>query len=262
MAALKTTFDHYIKNPAIVGTSTIQNNLLKDNYSIRFDTLLVREGGNLRYKLYKDSKGNKYIHIKIPSELIPNFYYDVVIEFVESTILSVTSSLEKNNIKFFSNDPAFIFTYAYAFNKNGLIIDSLKNKLPKECLENKANVKNPRSNIGPVKSFYFAYFFIKLKKLFSKSNWKNISDLNDGTFDKTIVHASRKIDDRIRLGKKIPKTKSNTNKRTADNRSEVYTSKNVKFTKKVEIVKKTPSVKKSSFVKITKPISKSRKSKR
>lgn len=261
MAALKTTFDHYIKNPAIVGTSTIQATLLKDNYAIRFDTLLVREGGNLQYKLYKDSKGNKYIHAKIPSESIPNFYYDVVIEFVESAILSVTTSLEKNNIKFFSNDPAFIFNYAYAFNKNGLIIDSLKNKLPKECLENKAIVRNPKSNIGAVKSFYFLYFFMKLKKLFSKSNWKVVSDLNDGTFNKIIVHASRKIDDRIRLGKKIPKNKP-TNKRITDNRSEVYTSKNIKFVKKAETVKKVSSSKKSSFVKITKPISRTRKSKR
>lgn len=262
MAALKTTFDHYIKNPAIVGTSTIQYNLLKDNYSARFDTTLVREGGELKYKLYKDEDGNRYIHMKVPSEVVPNFFYDVIIEFIDSSLLSVLPTLSKNNVKFYSNDPAFVFNYAYAFNKNGLLIDSLKSKLPKEALENRAIVRNPRSNIGPIKSFYFCYFYMEMKNLFLKIKWTDEATLKKNTFNATVKNAADKIDERIRLGKQISKQEPDHKPKPSIDREKSYTSKNVKFSKKAQKVVKAKTakvVKTAKKVKSIKPISKAKK---
>lgn len=197
---LTTTFDGYIKNPAILGNATFQYKFIEESYSHRFDKTLMREGGSLQYFLYVDKDGNRYLHMKVPSEAVPNFFYDVVIEFVSSTLTTVLPTLGKNDIKFFSNDPAFVYTYAYAFNIHGLLIDSLKNKLPKECLKSRAVVKNPNANIGNVKSFYFCYFYARLKDLMYKIKWTALEQkLKADTFKTTIQHASDKIADRQRL---------------------------------------------------------------
>ena len=267
MAVLKTTFDHYIKNPAIVGTSSLMYTIYAKSFSDRFDVVLMREGGEINYTLYEDKSGNRYIHAKIPSEVVPKFYYDIVIEFMDDTMLSVLPSLERYDIKFFSNDPAFSFNYVYAFNKSGLLIDILKPKLSKEALENRAIVRNPKSNIGPVKAFYFMYYFMKIKKLFSKSNWTNVKELKPGTFNKLIENADKKIAERIELGKEYKHQKPSKKEIKQDEaiRRELYGSPQVRFVNKAKPVKKASGVRKAptaKSVRKTKTVSRSRKSKR
>lgn len=249
MAVLKTTYEHYINNPSIVGTSILPFKLVLANYAARFDKVLVREGGELQYKQYVDSKGNRFIHVKVPSEVVPKFYYDVVIEFMDQTMLTVLPSLEKYNVKFFSNDPAFIFTYAYAFNKSGLLIDELKDKLPKECLENKAVVRNPNSNIGAVKSFYFCYLFLKLRGLFSKLKWSKQAPLNPGTFAHTIQNGETKIADRQRLGAQHKDNKPGKSliKKSTPNKKK-YESNSMRFVNKAKPVKKVRTAKRVKIV--------------
>ena len=73
------TYDQYIKNP--MGGSVVTNRqVLMDMYNQKWNDLLVRENGKINYYLYRD-KGNYYLHFKIPSEVVPKFYYDTVALF-------------------------------------------------------------------------------------------------------------------------------------------------------------------------------------
>ena len=74
-------FDKYIDNPS-GGSSVVTNrNMYKEMYKQKFNAVLVREQGKINYSVYKakDNTDSYFIHMKIPSEVIPKFYYDVVI---------------------------------------------------------------------------------------------------------------------------------------------------------------------------------------
>ena len=78
---MEMTFDQYIQNPmgkenAVISNRTMYRNL----YQEKLDKILVREAGNIEIKAYH--VGKRYIcYLKIPSEVVPKFYYDVLIEF-------------------------------------------------------------------------------------------------------------------------------------------------------------------------------------
>lgn len=186
------TFDDYIKNP--LGTSVMANarEMYRSMYVEKLDKLLVREGGKINYKLYK-SDSKYYCHMKIPSETVKEFYYDVVIEFTKpkDKDLKIDRTLKKYDVRFYSNDPAFVFTFAHAFIKNGLFIDSLKDKMSKEAIKKTASVKNPNNEVGYVKTLYFAYLYMVRKNLFEKMFY--LDKYNEKILKGDILDADTKI---------------------------------------------------------------------
>ena len=157
--AKEMTFDKYIDNPS--GGSVFTNrNMYKTMYKDKFDKILLREQGAIKYALYidKDNIDSHYVHLKIPSEVISNFYYDVVIQlYTNNNSIKNEASLRRYSVKFYSNDPAFVYTFAHSFNKNGLFISDLESKMSRQALRHKATVKNPKDDIWYVKSLFFAY---------------------------------------------------------------------------------------------------------
>ena len=118
-------FDKYIDNPS-GGSSVVTNrNMYKEMYKQKFNAVLVREQGKINYSVYKakDNTDSYFIHMKIPSEVIPKFYYDVVIRLY-TTVNSkkASSNLKSYAVQFYSNDPAFVYTFAHAFSKNKIFI--------------------------------------------------------------------------------------------------------------------------------------------
>jgi len=204
------TFDEYIKNPMGKNNAVYsQRGVYKDLYTQKFDTVLVRDAGRIMYTLYKDSDKRYLIHLKIPSELIGKFYYDVVIEYITSnTAVAAENNLNSYETKFFSNDPAFVFTHAHAFNKNKMFIEDLKEKMSSKALTDKAVIKNPKDVIGYVKQIYFAYLYIKLKGLDKKVAWLGETK----TYSKEallfeIDHADQKVAARQAAGENLSKKK-------------------------------------------------------
>lgn len=246
---MKTTFDNWINNPMITKNSVLTHrDMYKKMYTEKFDKILLREAGKINYTLYSDKKNNEYyIHIKIPSEVVEKFYYDVVIQFYsdKDAITKNSASLKDYNIRFFSNDPSFVFTYLRVFKKNDLFIDDLDSKCSKLSLTKDPKEKNPQEIITYIKSIYFTFLYMKLKNLFNKS----LFDMNSVPYNKKallskIVHADQCIADRQRLGKEVSK-KNKTNstiERAPQTNSTVTTKKsntnsNVKKTKITKPVK-------------------------
>jgi hypothetical protein len=179
------SFDKYIDNPS-GGQVFTNRQMYKALYKSKFDGLLVREQGQIKFTVYRseDANDSYYIHMKIPSEVIENFYYDVVIQ------LFTTENAKKNNVnlreyavKFYSNDPAFVYTFAHSFKKNNLFIKDLEPKMMPRALKEKADIKNPKDNVLYVKSLFFAYLTMEKYHLFNRPTL----NLNSIKYDKKLL---------------------------------------------------------------------------
>ena len=170
---MRMTLEEYIKNPMGKNNAVFsQRELFKDIYTKKFDALLAREAGTINYHLYKDNEKRYVAHFKIPSETVEKFYYDVVLEFIAPNAeIAEEPTLKNYEVHFYSNDPAFVYTYAYVFAKHKIFIEDLKPKMSKIALTQSAGIKNPQNVVGYVKTIYFSYLFIKLRGLDKKAAW-------------------------------------------------------------------------------------------
>lgn len=164
-------FDRYIDNPS-GGAVFTNRSMYKKMYSDKFDKILVREQGRIHYTIYKvdDAQDTYYLHFKIPSEVIDHFYYDVVIKlYTTDNRMKTNANLRSYNVQFFSNDPAFVYTFAHTFHSRGLFIEELKLKMVKRAIKDEAKEKNPNNNVWYVKSLFFAYIAMERYGLFNRS---------------------------------------------------------------------------------------------
>lgn len=218
---MKMTFDQYIQNPMGVANSVISNReMYRTLYTKKLDAILVREIGYLNRMethLYKDGK-KFYAYLKIPSEKISGFFYDVVVEFSEPDKPSkklLDSTLNNYLVRFYSNDPSFVFTFAHAFLKNDMFIKELSDKMSKKAIKEKADEKNPHNIVGYVKSLYFAYIIMNRKGLFNKNKYNETFNL------KALKVKIMNADDKIRLRQEAAKDLSIENKKEKVKRNDI-----------------------------------------
>lgn len=204
------TFEEYISNPlgkqnSVLNSATREG--MRALYTNKFDNILLRENNKIEYYLFKDREHNIYwAYFKIPSEEVKKFYYDVVIKFsATQKTLGGGSNLFKYDVQFYSNDPAFVFTYAYVFNKEKMFIKELTKKMSREALTKKPREKNSKELVGYVKSLYFAYLLMQNRSLNKKSRFEaeTIPYQHLVTYMKKIVPADAKVADRQERGKGI-----------------------------------------------------------
>lgn len=208
----KMTLEQYIVNPMGKNNAVMSGALretLKRQYDLKFHNLLLRENGKIDYTVYKDeTKNTFYFHIKIPSETVENFYYDVIFKFfADEEIKDGGRNFAKYYVQFFSNDPSFVFTYAHTFMKNGLFIKELAPKMSKEAIKNRAVEKNPQDLNGYVKSIYFAYVFLKERGLLARVRSEGAFKFDIRTLLSNIEDADTKIAKRQTEGAKVSKRK-------------------------------------------------------
>jgi hypothetical protein len=243
------SFDKYIDNPS-GGASVITNrNMYKDMYKSKFDKVLLRENGNITWKVYhnNDSYDSFYIYIKVPSEVIEKFYYDVVIRlFTTENKKKSNANLREYAVEFYSNDPAFVYTFAHAFNKNNLFIKDLEPKMSRTALKDTAKVKNPKDNVWYVKSLYFAYLAMERYHLFNRS----ILNQHCKKYNKTellfqITHATEKIEARQEAEAKLKKEKAKST--LIERKDKPLLSKHTKISNivKTSTISKTPKTTKT-----------------
>lgn len=199
---MKITFDEYIQNPmgkenAVISNRTMYRNL----YVGKLNNIMLREGGNITYKAY--NVGKRYIcYLKIPSEVVKDFYYDVLIEFTPPKGKITGTTLKDYTVRFYSNDPSFVYTFAHAFIKNGLFFSDYADKMSKKAIKDPSKVKNPQNQVGYVKSLYFAYLIMTKRGLFSKLRYVDIYS------EKAVKREVMNADEKIELRQEA--TKSNT----------------------------------------------------
>lgn len=206
------TFNQYISNPmgknnAIMSSSSRE--FMKMRYKKKFDNLMLRENGKIEFHLYTAPNNVYWIYVKIPSEVVKKFYYDVLIKFTATEkVKSGGKDLFEYNVQFFSNDPAFVYTYAYIFSKNNLFIKELSSKMTKVALKKAPKEKNPSESVGYVKSLYFVYLLMQNRSLNKVGIFeKQANPINIPFLLSNIEDADKKIDERQELGAKISQRK-------------------------------------------------------
>ena len=258
------TFDQYITNPLgrnnAVLSAAVRETIRKD-YTIRFNNILLRENGRIVFYKYKTDKNSFIIHIKIPSEAVKNFYYDVVIRFYTDEKVAIAGNrLDKYYFQVFSNDPAFVFTHAYVFRKNKLFFTDLEGRMSKKALHKTPDIKNPDKQLAYVKSIYFAYLFLKNRGLFNKILWSDAVDYNPSVLIKNVMDADEKIALRQEEDKKLDhRKKIEIDADTAKKLSHMKHHSDDAKDRLVTTVKKTPTVRKIKAVNSTKTIKPKRK---
>lgn len=251
------SFNDYINNPGGKGSAVITNrSMYKDMYQQKFDALLVREQGDINYVVYhkNDSNDSYYIHMKIPSEAVSGFYYDVVVRLY-TTIGSKKSSTDLRTyaVQFYSNDSTFVYTYAYVFSKNNLFIKDLAPKMSRKALTEKPKVRNPNCTMGYIKSLYFAYLTMEKYNLFQRS----VLDSEAKTYSKynllhDIEHADKKMEERQGPKKTKPETQKIQKQPEKPRNTDVATpaSKKSAITKTVTTSRKTKKVANTKTTKV------------
>lgn len=224
----------YIQNPMGVKNGVFtQRDMYKNIYTDKLNKILVRETGRIAYFLYIN-KDKYIIHLKIPSEVIEKFYYDVVLEFsTKDPDIAASAQLNDYNVKFYSNDPAFVYTFAFAFLKNQIFIKELVPRMSKTAVQNAAAVKNPKNEVGYVKSLYFAYLVIKNYGLMKKVQFTTLHrPYNLNLLLQSIEHADVKVAKRQKAQEVLnaTKKKEKADKKTIDTRVRGNTSTNTKTT--------------------------------
>jgi len=190
-----------LSNP--VGTNTtfaFNREMVKDKLYENY-IKLIKEHKDFKHDIYR-YKDNFIFHFQIPSESYADkkLYYDVVLEFVPKT----SDSLEKKSINtdyeihFFSNSPAFMFTYAFVLFHNNMSVDWLDKHLSREAIKNPPKERNPVQTFGFEKTCYYAALYIKNHNLFEKDilirESKLIKDRDLNKIFKEIMSCEDKLD--------------------------------------------------------------------
>ena len=208
---MQMTFSQYIQNPMGIKNMVFSaRDMYRNMYVGKWDAIRLRENGVIDYKLFiaKD-KSSYYCYMKIPSEVVPRFYYDVVVRFFipdGSASTALSRSLEPYCVQFFSNDPNFTYTFAHAFIQQDMIIKDLIPRLSKESVKFVAKERNPKDEIGYDKAIFFLYLEMKNRGLFSKARYESENNIWDKVIMvKLIADAETVAEKRNKEGRKYAK---------------------------------------------------------
>ncbi len=250
---MKMTYPEYIQNPAGRQNAVFsQREMYKTIYTQKLDKILLRENNKIDYTLYtKDDE--YYIYIKIPSEVVEKFYYDVVVRFFTDDITSsVKPTLKNYNVQFFSNSPDFVYTYAHVFMEKELFIEDLRPKMSKLAVKKTADIKNPDGIVGYVKGLYFTYLIMENRGLFNKAKFKTYAKrYNKKELLHNIENADDKISKRQEEEAKLEKKKKSPPKENKERNAKIATKPSISTTPstKIESTKTNKKVKRTSTIK-------------
>lgn len=209
----------------------------REKYREKYDALVSDASKKFHSDSYRVSPGGRVIvHIKVPSQSLHNFHYDVLFEL---TPTDHASQFEECDFKLFSNSPSFVYGgYAYVFyhldtnpNKTGskkhvgMMIDAFKHKIPrdrllmpssekklgKDAVSEEPVIRNPMGIPIPDSSTYFAIFYLTEELRFDQvmSNHNNRTERqifdNVSDFDHLMVLRKRQLQKERHEADKIKK---------------------------------------------------------
>lgn len=211
------TINQFLKNPAGHGSAAgARRDIIIDNLEKRYHKLYKEAKKLFKMSIFTEDT-NYYFVFKIPSETYykEKLTYDVVIQLIPIGSASRDLTLNRYAVKVFSNAPNFLFTYAYVYNKDDIIIDFLKDKVSELALTKPPEKRNPYQEYGFEKSVYFALLYIVGNKHVTKALLKKNKDLNTEIIKENIISCEEKLEEynkfknKAKLQKEKAKEKEN-----------------------------------------------------
>jgi hypothetical protein len=200
------SINQYVSNPLGKGSSASSLKIIKTEYDARYDALLDMYD-EFQTHIYRN-KNAYYIHLLIPSETTKDLSYDVVLK-IDRASATKESNYINWAMKAISNSPAFAFTFANTFKRNGTLIEELKSIIPSQTVKEFAEIRNPHKLPGVDKSIYYACKYIK-------ESYSNIDEIDKFASDLDL----KKLIKELRDFSEIMKAKDIDQKKKAEEKKE------------------------------------------
>lgn len=154
------TIEEFHNNPAGVGSAAIPNrDAIKADYARRLANLRRTKPNAFKVETFVNGE-DYYLLVVIPSEdKERNNTYDVVFKFSADKDIQGSTSVKNYNVQVFSNSPSFVYTYAYVFDKEGMLVPELKSKFRDETFD-PPTTRNPYESISYEKTTFMATQYI------------------------------------------------------------------------------------------------------
>lgn len=151
---IRLSLRQYIDNPYKGSSFLSSRKAIKAGLNYSFVNLLQKYRTKFYAVPYIYPNGELLMHVRVPSEehRFNRLHYDVLFKFSNDP----TQRYSLRNVKMFSNSPSFLFTYAYTYYHDDLIIDEFAEKLPSIALTTPPAIRNPVESLGFEKSTYIA----------------------------------------------------------------------------------------------------------
>lgn len=272
------------------GAMKIETKGIIEDYRERYDVLRKDKSKPFRHDVYTMTPGNRIaVHIKVPSETVDKFYYDVLLELsAEKSAVDFGDC----DVKVFSNCPSFVYSVAYVFahwnpdtgkverGGKGMMIDMLKGKLPRDRmlipgLENKLGrdpvhdapvTRNPMGLPMFDKSIYFAVFYlmddVSFASVMNNHRFRTTRQVFDNVaFFDQLMRERKRLENRQKEAKakatRSTEKEFRSKERAVDRRNQSGMMKPMRA-KTVSAVKSTRSPKTTSAVKTTRRVTESK----
>ena len=248
-------------------------------YKKVYDDMLAKKA-SFRYAIYCITPGNRYmVHVKVPSEKVPEMHYDVVLEFIPQD--NPTMSYRQCHVRMFSNSPsglAYIHSHwdpdsgkMLRFNSNNtlgtvlgsrlpsnrLLIPGLESRLGKLAIGKAPITRNPLGLPIPDKSIYLAIFHIERNVPFDmvvpNNNNTPIHQLRDSipTID-AVLKERKRLENDAKKAQAAEVTKANALFKTKERRFQKTGGiRGVQQMKSMESTRKTSPIKTTNAMRST-----------
>lgn len=155
-----------------------------------------------------------YFHMKVPSESQTvngkeHYFYDVVIRFYSTNENVLNgSTLTLYDVQFYSNSPSFMYTYAYIYKQNDMLIETLYDKLDPDYIDVPPTKTNPSMKRSYDKSIFLACEYLinneftylrkgfrldHLKRVKPETFFRDISDFQSIKLDQALMNEEKKL---------------------------------------------------------------------
>jgi hypothetical protein len=152
--AIKISLRQYVSNPYFGSAFLASRKAIKIGLNQEFIELLRRDRMKFFAIPYIYTNGDILFHVRIPSTEYKynKLHYDVLFKIKADP----ARKYALRDVEFFSNSPSFIYTYAYVYYHDHIVIDEFASKLPIMSLTVAPEIRNPVESLGYEKSTYFA----------------------------------------------------------------------------------------------------------
>lgn len=252
----------FLDNPIGKGDASVNVNIISQALSNKYEVYKKNKDKKIKMKVFRQPLKDVYwIWLEMPSETKRDNTYDIVYTFSNPDPKIRTSlGIGKFDIQVFANTPSFAYTYAYVYNKNGLLISSLASKLGNVFLSKEPSVRNRNQVLLFDKYIYFGARYILESKVLNRA----IADVQSMKYDQksfnanirtleTIMEEYRVAEDKLKGKTKKQKKEEKKSRKSSDvgnvQRKDGDTKKGVKIVSKNAARKSNVTKKKSTISK-------------
>lgn len=242
----------FLENPVGKGDASVNVKMITNALSFKYDKYTDRATGKkkeIKMKVFHQPMKDIYwIWLVIPSETERDNTYDVVYKFINPKSTNrLNVSISGFDIQIFANSPSFAYTYAFVYNKQGLLIPELTGKLGKAFMSKSPDTRNRNQVLLFDKYIYFGARYILDSKVLNRA----VADVKASKYDAKYLGSIRTLD-KIMDDYNIAKEKLNKSKKPNSKKDNKKTGNEIgvnRITSKKGVNTIAPAARKSSIKK-------------